>query len=162
MTSAAAERRLEAAIEPGAALLLDTSVVIAYLTGGERVSPLAEQVFDAFLASGRNVGAISSVTAGEVLVRPFRFGAAAVATAEGFLAHFADMRLVPVDYPIVREAARTRAATGLAMPDAIVIASALVSGFDVLVTNDGRWRSPLEAVAPELRLCVLDAVLTGP
>lgn len=38
-----------------------------------------------------------------------------------------------------REAARIRAATGLSTPDALVVASFLAGGFDLLVTNDASW-----------------------
>jgi predicted nucleic acid-binding protein len=153
--------RLEADIPPGIRMLLDTSVVLAYLAGTERISPLADQLLDGFVASGRNAAALSTITAGEILVRPFRAGAAAVATAEGFLRHFAEIALVGVDYAVVREAARIRAATGLPMPDAIVIASAGAISAGVLVTNDRSWRTVVGAVAPDVRLCVLDELLAG-
>ena len=42
---------LEAAIEPGASLLVDTSVALAYLAGSEPTSQLAEQLFDAFVST---------------------------------------------------------------------------------------------------------------
>ncbi len=96
---------LEAAIPVGASLLVDTSVALAYLAGTEPTSAAAEQLFDALVATGRNPAALSMVTVEEILVRPFRRGTAAVATAEGFLRHFADLRLVEVTYEIAREAA---------------------------------------------------------
>lgn len=146
---------LEAALEPGASLLVDSSAALSYLTGTEPTSQLAEQLFDAFVATGRNRASLSMVTVQEILVRPFRTGMPAVATAEGFLRHFAEIRLVEVSYDIAREAARIRAATGLRTPDALIIATALVARVDVLVTNDRSWRAGTEAVAPGLRLCVL-------
>lgn len=152
---------LEAAIPPGASLLVDTSAALSYLTGIEPTSPLAEQLFDAFVATGRNPAALSMVTVQEILVRPFRSGTAAVATAEGFLRHFAEIRLVEVSFDIAREAARIRAATGMRTPDALIIATALVTGVDVLVTNDRSWRAGTEAVAPGLRLCLLAEFAPG-
>lgn len=127
---------LDAAIPPGKRILIDTSVALAYLTGTEAVRPAATRLFDAFLATGRDVGAISTITVAEILVRPFRAGSSAVATAEGFLRHFADLDLIEVDYAIAREAARIRASTGLRMPDALVLASASVAICDLLCTND--------------------------
>src|SRR6266540_6524103 len=103
---------LEAAIAPGELVLVDTSVVIAYLSGTEDTSNLARQLFDAFIATGRNAATLSMVTVEEILVRPFRAGPAAVARAEGFLRHFADITLVTVDYEVAREAARIRATVG--------------------------------------------------
>lgn len=147
---------LDAAIEPGALLMLDTSVVLSYLAGGERTSALATDLLDGFVSTGRNHAVMSAITVGEILVRPNRAGASAVATVEGFLRFFAEIRIVGVDAVIARDAARVRAATGLRMPDAVVIASALASQADVLITNDRSWRAAVDAAAPSLRLCVLD------
>lgn len=127
---------LEEAIPPGASLLIDTSVALAYLTGIESASPAATRLFDEFLATGRDRGALSMVSVGELLVRPFRSGPAAVAVTEGFLRHFADLELVAVDYPIAREAARIRATTDLRMPDALILSSAMAISATQLVTND--------------------------
>jgi predicted nucleic acid-binding protein len=146
---------LETAIPPGASLLVDSSAALAYLAGSEPASPFADQVFDAFVATGRNPAALSMVTVEEILVRPFRSGTAAVATAEGFLRHFAEIRLVEVSYDIAREAARIRAATGMRTPDALIIATALIAEVDILVTNDRSWRSAAEAIAPSLGICLL-------
>ncbi len=148
--------RLAQAIEPGTLLLFDTSVVLAYLDGGERTSALATDLFDGFVSNGRNAAAISAITAGEILVRPFRAGGAAVSTVEGFLRFFAELRIVDASYEVAREAARIRAATGMHMPDALVVASAIGAKADVLVTNDRSWRSGVDVVAPGLNLCVLE------
>jgi predicted nucleic acid-binding protein len=145
------------AIPPGAALLVDSSVVLAYLAGGEAGSERAEELFDACVATGRNPASVSMVTVGEILVRPFRRGSAALATAEGFLQHFADLRLVPVTYEVAREAARLRALTDLSMPDALIVSSARVIGADLLVTNDRSWRPRLSAVVPDLVILDLAA-----
>jgi len=146
---------LESAIAPGASLLVDTSAVLSYLVGTEPASPLAEQVFDALVTTGRNPALLSMVTVQEILVRPFRIGTAAIAIAEGFLRHFAEIRLVDVSYDIAREAARVRAATGMRAPDALIFATALVTGVDILVTNDRSWAAEAEAIAPDLRIFVL-------
>jgi predicted nucleic acid-binding protein len=145
------------AIAPGQSILVDTSVVLAYLAGGEKATELAVQLFDAFVATGRNTAALSAVTVAEILVRPFGRDSAAVATAEGFLRHFGDMRLIDVTYDIAREGARIRAETDLPMPDALIVSSASVAEIEVLVTNDHGWSSRLAAVLPELNVVVLDA-----
>lgn len=138
-----AARSIGDVIPVGASVLIDTSVVLAYLTGTEAISGLATELFDRCLATGRNVGALSMVTVTELLVRPFRTGTADVATVEGFVGHFADLRLVPIDYVIAREAARLRAETGLPTPDALIVATFLAGGFDLLVTNDASSPSRL-------------------
>ena len=136
-------------------MLVDTSVVLAYVAGGEPTSTLATLLFDAFTATGRNPTALSAVTVAEILVRPFRAGSPAVATAEGFLRHFGNLRLIDVTYVVAREAARIRAHTDLAMPDALIVASAAVGKVDVLVTNDRSWPGRLERAMPDLPVVVL-------
>jgi len=133
-------------------------VVLAYLGGTEITSDLAEQLFDAFIATGRNRASLSTVTVQEILVRPFRSGPSAVATAEGFLRHFADIEIVDVSYDIGRDAARIRARTGIRTPDAMILATAFVTGVDMLVTNDRAWPKHVAALDRALRICVLGDV----
>lgn len=143
-------RRLADVVTPGHLIAIDTSTVLAYLAGDEPGSAEATELFDGLLATGRNRAALSTVTVGEILVRPFQRGPAAVSTVEGFLRHFADLDLVPVTYDVAREAARIRASSDLRMPDALIVATARVSDADILVTGDRSWRLRLKALMPEL------------
>jgi hypothetical protein len=68
---------LEAAVPPNTEILLDTSVVLAYLNASEAASPAATVVIDDFVRTGRNCATISVVSVAETLVRPFAAGAAA-------------------------------------------------------------------------------------
>ena len=154
MTSSRPEDLL-ARIAPGERLLIDTSVTLSYLTGTESTSRSATDLFDGCIATGRNVAVLSAVSVGELLVRPFARGAAAVATIEGFLRHFGDVRVREVTYEIAREGARLRAATGLPMPDALIIATALIERVDQVLTNDDAWRRRLADVAPDLAVLSL-------
>jgi predicted nucleic acid-binding protein len=129
--------------------------VLAYLVGTEPTSQLATQLFDGFVAPGRNHAALSMVTVSEILVRPFQVGAGAVARAEGFLRYFGDLHLVDVDYDVAREAAWIRAESGLRTPDALILASAVVTGVDLLVTNDVAWNARAKALPSEIGFCVL-------
>ena len=146
------------AIAPGQSILVDTSVVLAYLAGGEKTTDLAVQLFDGFVAPGRNPAALSAITVAEILVRPFRRGPAGLATAEGFLRHFGDLQVIDVTYAVAREGARIRAETDLPMPDALIAASASVANIEVLITNDLDWRSRLAEALPGLDVVVLDAL----
>lgn len=143
----------------GASVLIDTSVALAYLTGTEAISALAIELFDRCLATGRNVGALSMMTVTELLVRPYRSGPAAVAIIEGFVRHFGDLRLLPIDYPTANEAARIRAATGLPTPDSLIVAGFVVGGQDILLTNDSSWPTRLEGAIPGRSILVLDHLL---
>lgn len=93
-------------------------------------------------------------------MRPCRSGAAAVATVESFLRSFGSIRLADVTYPIAREAARIRAAMGLSMPDAIVIATAVDEGADALVTDDRNWSAALDAATGGPSVIRLGAFVT--
>ena len=146
---------LAALVPPGRAVLVDTSIVLSYIGGREATSDLARRLFDAFAATGRNPVAISAVTVAETLVRPFRHSPAAVATADGFLRHFGEMRIVDVTYAVAREAARIRAVTDLAMPDALIVASAVVADVDAVITNDRSWQRRIATVHPDLAVVVL-------
>jgi predicted nucleic acid-binding protein len=147
---------LETAIPRGAQILLDTSVVLAYLNGREAISAAATVVIDEFVSSGRNRAIVSAVTADETLVRPMNAGPAAVKLVESFLLHFPNLTVTAVDYVVAREAARLRASTGLRTPDSLIIASALDGITTIVVANDGQWAGAIARAASGLTLCHLD------
>jgi len=136
---------LERAVPPAALIALDASTTLAYLVGSEAASPAATWIFDGCLSTGRNPGLLSTLTAAELFVRPFRSGGAAIGTVEGFLRFFGAIRVADVTYPIAREGARIRASTGLALPDAIVIATAIEHGAGLLATNDRKWPATVDS-----------------
>jgi predicted nucleic acid-binding protein len=173
---------LEQQIAAGSVIALDSSAVLAYLDGGEQISGAATHVIDGFVRSGRNPGLVSAVTVTEALVRPFRLAKPApvgeagtggdeygktengtpepgvpetISTVEDFLRNFPNLTIVPVDYAVAREAARIRAQTGLRTADALVMATAGVSGAGVLVGNDERWRSAVDKLGKPFALCLL-------
>ena len=152
--------RVEKAIAPGASLVLDTSAILAYLDGGERVSGLASGVIDRLVATGRNPAAVSALSVTESLVRPMRAGSTgAVAIVETFLAEFPNLDVQPVTYKIAREAASIRAAAALPTPDALILATAVVGRHPIVVANDGRWQAAIERAGLALTLVHLDAFI---
>ena len=146
---------IEDVIPAGGSVLIDTSVALAYLTGNEVISPLATDLFDGCLATGRNAGVISTVTVMELLVRPFRAGPSAVGVVRVSSSTSTDSRLLPVDDATAIEAARVRALAGFSAPDALIVASFLVGDFDILVTNDASWPARLETAAPGRKVVVV-------
>lgn len=75
----------------------------------------------------------------EVLVGPKRAGDAAVAVVDD-LAHRLPVELVPLDREVAAAAAGLRAThRALRLPDALVIATALTTDADQLITTDRRW-----------------------
>lgn len=148
--------RLEHEIPPDRRLAIETSAAIAYLHGGERASPAAAWVFDGCLATGRNPAVMSALSVAELMVGPSKAGAPAGATMEGFFRFFAQLEVVPLDASIARTAARLRASSGLALPDAVVVATALAREAAIVVTNDARWASAITMSDLAIEVCLLD------
>jgi predicted nucleic acid-binding protein len=134
------------ALGPARPVVIDTSVLIAYLDGGEVTSASAAVLIDELVALGSHPAVISAVTVTECLVRPFRAGPSAVSTVATFLGHFPNLRVRPVDTAVATEAAHVRAVTGLRTPDALVLATALVEGIETVVTADDRWPAAARAI----------------
>ncbi len=142
---------------PNAEVLLDTSVVLAYLNASEEASPAATVVIDHFVRTGRNRATISAVSVAETFVRPFDAGPAALGIVDAFLLHFPNLTVSSIDYGIAREAAGLRARTSLKTPDALIIATAMGAGIGIVIANDAKWASAIADAAPTVTLCHLDA-----
>jgi predicted nucleic acid-binding protein len=150
---------LEAAIPTGATVLLDTSAILAYLSGAERVSAIAAEVIDGLIASGRNPAIASAITVCEVLVRPNRAGSAsAIRLAEDFLTHFPNLRVETVTFDVARLGARIRAATATPAPDALILATAVANLAAVAIGNDAGWPGIVERAGLPLTVVLLDAL----
>ncbi len=70
------------------------------------------------------------------------------------LLHSKHWTTIPLSETIAFRAAELRATLGLRTPDAIQVATALISGADALITNDKRLRVPAQ-----LSRIVLDDLL---
>jgi len=150
---------LEAAIPPGALLLLDTSAVLAYLSGAEPASAIAAEVIDGLVAAGRNPTIVSAITVCEVLVRPNRAGSAsAVRLVEDFLTHFPNLRVEAVTLDVARLGARIRAVTATPAPDALILATAVASRATVAIGDDAGWPGIVERAGLPLTVLLLEAL----
>lgn len=151
---------LETAIPAGENLLLDTSAILAYLSGSERVSAVAAILIDELVASGRNPAIVSAITVCEVLVRPNRADSAtAVRIVEDFVMHFPNLRIEPVTIEIARLGARIRARTAALTPDALILATGMASSARIAVGNDAGWPSIVERAGLGLEVVVLDSLV---
>jgi predicted nucleic acid-binding protein len=117
------------------AVVLDSSVVVGFLDRSDELHGAADEAVRSLLGSQRLF--ISVITYAEVLTGA-RLGHHDEAHVVGF---FDDLitSIVPVDVPIGDCAARLRARTKtLAMPDALIAATAEVNGeVELLVSGDG-------------------------
>jgi predicted nucleic acid-binding protein len=127
-------------------LALDTIVFSYHLANSPRYASLTSAVLEA-VESGQVAGLITTLTLAEVLAAPAQAGnQTALQDYEIYLTHFPNLRLVPLDVALAREAALVRAG-GLRLPDAINVAAARLYGADAMVTNDRRWVGRVAAPA---------------
>jgi predicted nucleic acid-binding protein len=130
-------------VPEGDVVVLDTSTVIAYLKGTESVSATAIQFIDNFVATDRNPAVISAATVAEVLVQPYRDQGKVPPDIKTFLLDFPGLTVRSADFLVAAEAARIRAMTGAALPDALVAATATLTSSPWLITNDRTLRDRL-------------------
>ena len=121
--------------------LLDSSIVIGALNRDDAIHEAASRAVRA--ERDRHALAISALTYAEILVGPLQAGGRAVAVLERFAAQ---VRIVDLSPDIARLAAELRAARGLKLPDAVILATGLRLGVDVILTADARWKG-IEKVA---------------
>ena len=121
--------------------LLDSSIVIGALNRDDAIHEAASRTVRA--ERDRHALAISALTYAEILVGPLQAGGRAVAVLERFAAQ---VRIVVLSPDIARLAAELRAARGLKLPDAVILATGLRLGADVILTADARWKG-IEKVA---------------
>jgi predicted nucleic acid-binding protein len=140
---------LDAALGDSERLLLDSSTLIAFHSPHERAHPLADHVMLRIANDDDGLhGYYSHISAVELLVRPMRAGQQRLTFMHAFLTQFPNLRGLPLDFTVAVQTATLRAATGLALADALVIASGLLSNCEAIVTNDYRW---MTRCAPHFR-----------
>jgi len=117
-------------------LMLDTMVFSYHMSGHQSYTPLTSTILRA-VESGAVAGLTTTITLAELLTRPAQEkDPQALRDYELYLTNFPNLKLVPLDAAVAREAALVRAATGLRMPDAIQVAAARINEADTIVTND--------------------------
>jgi predicted nucleic acid-binding protein len=147
---------LDAAIPAGVTILLDTSAVLAYLSGAEPASAAAASVIDGLVASGRNLAVVSAITVTETLVRPMRAASpTAIRVVDDFLLRFPNLRIDPVTVAVAREAARIRAATAAPTPDSVILATAVLAPASIVVGGDASWPGIARRAGLETRVIIL-------
>ena len=149
------EQSLSRALPEGDRILLDTTVLAAYLDASDATHPIARHILDDFIASGRNSAVVSMITVMEILVRPLRATPPAHHTVLAFLRSQPNLVSVPVDLQVAQEAAHLRADKRLSPPDALIIGTALASQVSCVVTNDHNWSAKLAAMKNRIRVLQL-------
>lgn len=137
-------------------IYVDTQVLIYTVERHPVYEPLLQPLWRA--AQAASIAMVSSDLAlMEVLVGPLKSGDTQLQVDYEQALLGTDLRLLPLAQPVLREAARLRAAfTGLRTPDALHAATALLSGCTLFVTNDNGFRR-----VAGLPLAILDEVLAS-
>lgn len=132
-----------------ALIVLDAGVLIALLDATDPHHAPARVALEE-AASRRDDLVLPASAYAELMVEPYRRGADAVATAKAALEALA-VRIEPATQAVASAAAELRARHGRRprLPDALVLATALVGRADRVLTTDARWphaEVPVEVV----------------
>lgn len=139
-------------IPAGDRLLLDTSVLAAYLDATDATHPVAVCVLKDLVESGRNPAVVSMITVMEILVRPLRQSPPGHHTVLAFLRSHPNLAAVSVDLQIAQEAATLRATHRFAPPDALIVGTGIAAQVGHLVTNDSTWKTKLSVIADRIKV----------
>lgn len=138
-------------------VVLDTNVLIYHLEGLVQYTDLTAALV-ASLAEGDLEGIVSTVTLAELLAGPYRDGEPEKAdAARSFVEGLPNTRLGDVTPEIADRAAWLRP-RGFRMPDALILATAMVHSADAVVTNDPDLRHRIRGLPGPI---VLDDFLTS-
>jgi len=130
-------------VQPDDGVVLDTSVLIAFLGGDEAASAVARSVMESLVRTERNRGIVSSVSVAELMVRPILEGGRRESLMRAFLLAYPGLEIRSADVLVAAEAARIRGVTGATLPDALIAATAVLTSSRWLITNDRRLRDSL-------------------
>ena len=125
----------------GRLVAFDTAPLIYYIEQNIAYASLVDELFDAIDTNAAR-GMTSVLTLQEVLVKPLRDGRQDIAdNYRDVLRNSLNISLHTIDESICERAAELRAGyTWLRTPDALQLATALIHGAEIIVTNDGRWQ----------------------
>lgn len=141
------EASLLGAIPEGERLLLDTTILAAYLDATDATHPVSRSVLQELVGTGRNPAALSMISVMEILVRPLRASPPGHHTVLAFLRSQPHLECIPVDLQVAQEAAHLRAVERFSPPDALIVGTGLAAQVHHLVTNDHDWTTKLARMA---------------
>lgn len=125
-------------------VVVDSGVIIALVDADDAHHFWSVQQMQE-IVTARHAIVISALTVAEVLVRPAQAGAADVVRADLMSLR---PRVIDVDEHLAARAAHVRATqTGLRLPDAIIVATALFAECEYLVTTDQRMAHAAQGIS---------------
>jgi predicted nucleic acid-binding protein len=133
-------------------IFIDTSIFSYVITQYSKYLEMAEQVLYS-VQSHDTEGITSIVALVEILTIAEQAGDAEASRGyEIYLRNFPHLSIKEVDFDIARVAAQLRGKFKLKTPDALQIATALVSNVDLIITNNKQWRGK----TADIPLIILD------
>jgi predicted nucleic acid-binding protein len=151
---------LDRAIGDARRILLDSNTLLAYHSPAEAAHPLAAHLI-ARMAEEENplIGFCSMVSASELLVRPIRAGGLNLILMHRFLTESANLELISIDLFVAMQATSLRSLATIRLPDALIVASGLLGGGGIIVSNDERWKRQFAPLYPRFRWLYLNDYL---
>jgi predicted nucleic acid-binding protein len=119
---------------------LDSNILIYFFEGIEPQASHAEKILSAIM-KGKDEGVVSTITIAEVLTGFYLAGEAVKVKAVKAKTLLNDLaingfKIVPVTFEVADIAAQLRAKSGGKLPDALIVATAISHGVDVLYSQD--------------------------
>ncbi|MEN6326343.1 MAG: PIN domain-containing protein [Syntrophomonas sp.] len=133
-------------------IMLDTNAVIYFLDGTPNLSELVSPFFE-LVEQGASRASLSVITEAEVLVKPYKYNnSAALDAVKFFFQEFPNLNIINVDREISQVAAKIWAESGLRLPDAFILATALHNKCDLLLGNDIEFMKKASSYLPTIVL----------
>ena len=132
---------------------LDTNILIYFLEGIEPQASKVEKLLASFMKT-EDDGVISTVTVAEVLTGFYSAGdAKKTAKVKKLLSDITlnSFKIVPVTFEIADLAANLRAKKGGKLPDALVVATALIQKASLVYSQD----KDLQRFSKDIKICEL-------
>ena len=107
-----------------AVVVFDADVLIGFLNAADAHHADAVAIVRGALAAPNSRRLLSAVNYSEILIGPIRAGRKAREQVDAMLGHFA-IEIITVDGALARRAAAVRARTGLKLPEAYALATAV-------------------------------------
>ena len=128
-----------------------TQIVIYFVEAHPKYDTSVTEVFRN-IAEGTFIGITSVITLIEVLIHPLRQDNIQLQQEyRDLLHHSRNFQMMPIDIAIAERAAELRTRYNIRIPDALQIATAMVSDCEAFLTNDAKLKS-----VTELRVLLLD------
>ncbi|MGM0365796.1 MAG: type II toxin-antitoxin system VapC family toxin [Actinomycetota bacterium] len=147
------------AISGSATISLDSQVIIYHLEDIIPYSALTDDILSQIITGRRhcNLSALSII---EIMVKPIKTKRdTAVLLFDQFLNSIPRTTILPIDRKVAFRAAKLRAEYNLKTPDAIILATAIISNSSCFITNDFEFKK-VDSEGTGTRIVFLDDYLT--